>query len=99
MQEPQAATEPQRDLFGEIPVTWDDVRDWTLAVAGIPPDSWRFDWYVQHWDVPGKVRAAKAAGTFYAALQATRRPRWTLDPPPGLSSRQAAAFRSHVATP
>lgn len=54
------------DLFGEIPVTDDDLRAWVAAVAPrwlYPERSYRA--YVRSWDVAGKVRAAKLAGTFY----------------------------------
>lgn len=56
------------DLFGEIPVTWSEVAAWCQAVAGIGPESWRFAWYVNGWDVPGKIRQAKLAGTFEATV-------------------------------
>jgi hypothetical protein len=39
------------DLFGEIPVTWDEVYQWISAVAGIRPDSWRAGYYIEHWNV------------------------------------------------
>jgi hypothetical protein len=47
------------DLFGEIPVTWDEVYQWCEKVAEIPRDSWRLDWYIRGWNVPAKIRAAK----------------------------------------
>jgi hypothetical protein len=56
------------DLFGEIPVTLADVLAWMLAVPGIPPSSPRFGHYVRGYDVIGKIRAAKAAGTFERAI-------------------------------
>lgn len=52
------------DLFGEVPVTWGEVYQWCAAVAGITPESWRFRYYCEHWNVPDKIRAAKMAGTF-----------------------------------
>jgi len=52
------------DLFGEIPVTWPEVWSWVEAVAGLERTSWRARYYVEHWNVPAKIRAAKAAGTF-----------------------------------
>lgn len=57
---------PALDLFGEVPITLDDLRAWVAAVAGIPADSWRWAWYVDNWNVADKVRAAKLAGTFDA---------------------------------
>lgn len=59
---------PPFDLFGEVPVTWGEVELWVEAVAGIGRDSWRFDYYCTHWNVPAKIRAAKLAGTFEALL-------------------------------
>ena len=56
--------DPPYDLFGEIPVTWDDVDAWCLAVAGLEPGSWRRPYYIQYWNVPEKIRQAKIAGTF-----------------------------------
>lgn len=53
-----------RDLFGEIPVTWPEVRAWLLAVPGIDPDSYRAEAYIKGYDVPGKVAAAKLRGDF-----------------------------------
>ena len=55
---------PPYDLFGEIPVTWAEVDAWCLAVAGLAPDSWRRRYYLEHWDVVGKIQRAKTAGTF-----------------------------------
>lgn len=53
-----------RDLFGQVPVTMDDVIAWCECVAGIPADSPRLELYVRTYDVPGKVARAKLAGTF-----------------------------------
>lgn len=53
------------DLFGEIPVTEDDIYAWVAAVAPrwlAPERSFRL--YVKSWNVADKVRAAKLAGTF-----------------------------------
>jgi anaerobic glycerol-3-phosphate dehydrogenase len=62
------------DLFGEIPVTWPEVWDWLEAVAGIERTSWRAPYYIEHWNVPAKIRAAKAAGTYYAIIDEGTRP-------------------------
>jgi hypothetical protein len=70
----QSGVMPHRDLFGEIPVTWDEVDAWCLAVAGLPPDSWRRRYYLAHWNVPEKIRAAKAAGTFEHIINRYQRP-------------------------
>lgn len=56
------------DLFGEIPVTLDELLAWMLSVPGIPPTSPRFGHYVRGYDVIGKIRQAKASGTFEAIL-------------------------------
>lgn len=56
------------DLFGVVPVTWPEVYAWCEAVAGIPADSWRLPYYIEYWNVPAKVAAAKAAGTFEQAI-------------------------------
>ena len=50
------------DLFGEIPVTWDEVWLWVEMVAGLPRDSWRAANYVRWWNVPEKIRWAKLSG-------------------------------------
>lgn len=53
------------DLFGEIPVTEDDIFAWVAAVAPRWLTSERsYRGYVRSWNVAGKVRAAKLAGTF-----------------------------------
>lgn len=59
------------DLFGEIVVTVDDVARWVAALAPAYMSSERsFERYVRLWDVAGKVRAAKAAGTFESTIEA-----------------------------
>ena len=53
------------DLFGEIPVTEDDVYLWVRAVSPrwlSPEKSYRN--YVRTYDVAGKIRQAKLVGTF-----------------------------------
>jgi len=50
------------DLFGEIPVTWDEIWLWVEEVAGLPRDSWRAANYIRWWNVPEKIRAAKLSG-------------------------------------
>jgi hypothetical protein len=34
-----------------------------MAIPKLPADSPRFAYYVSRWDVPGKIAAARAAGT------------------------------------
>jgi hypothetical protein len=63
------------DLSGEIPVTWPEIDAWCIAVAGIKPDSWRRDYYVAHWGVFEKIRAAKVAGTFEKTINHRDRPK------------------------
>lgn len=60
------------DLFGEIPVTWDEVHTWCEKVAGMT--GWRRDWYIRHWNVIEKVCRAKANGTFYETIAAINSP-------------------------
>jgi hypothetical protein len=53
------------DLFGEIPVTEDDLFCWVAAVSPRwlrPERSYRL--YLASWNVAAKVKAAKAAGDF-----------------------------------
>lgn len=65
--------QPPFDLFGQIPVTDDDIYAWVECVAPrwlYPVRS--FNNYVKNWDVAGKVRAAKERGEFDSI---TNRPR------------------------
>lgn len=64
-----------RDLFGEVPVTLDEVLLWMLAVSGLPPTSPRFAYYVRGWNVVEKIQRAKAEGRFEQILaEASARP-------------------------
>lgn len=45
-------------------MTVPDVNLWLRAVARIDPESPRAAWYVQAYDVPAKVAAAKLRGDF-----------------------------------
>jgi hypothetical protein len=54
----------QRDLFGEIVVSLNDVSYWLRTVPRIEPDSPRAAYYTEHWNVIGKIRAAKESGNF-----------------------------------
>lgn len=71
---------PALDLFGEVPVTQEEVLQWCEVVAGIARDSWRLRWYLASWNIPDKIRAAKLAGQFDALIAA------------GLSGRALGAF-------
>jgi len=62
------------DLFGEIPVTLEELLAWMLAVPGIAPTSARFGPYVRGYDVVEKIRAAKRSGTLEAILAARDTP-------------------------
>lgn len=65
---------PLEDLFGEIPVSLDELLAWMLAVPGIPPTSPRFAYYVRHYHVIAKIQGAKREGTFEAAVRSERAP-------------------------
>ena len=60
------------DLFGEVPVTWDEVYAWCEHVAGIT--GWRRDWYIRNWNVIAKVQRAKADGSFDKIIATTDTP-------------------------
>lgn len=62
-----------RDLFDEIPVTENDLLLWVAAVSPrwLEPER-SFRLYVQSYNVAGKIRAAKANGTFEQII--SRRP-------------------------
>ena len=59
------------DLFGEVPVTWPEIWDWIEAVPRISRHSWRAQYYVKHWNVAEKVRAAKINGTYHDTIRST----------------------------
>ena len=56
--------QPAHDLFGEIPVLEDDLLAWVLSVSPVHASDRAYDNYVRRYDVAGKVRHAKLAGTF-----------------------------------
>ena len=64
------------DLFGEIPVTEDEIVQWVAAVAPrwLTPQR-SFDGYVRGYDVPGKIREAKRRGVFNQIVE-QRRDAW-----------------------
>ncbi|RFP36162.1 hypothetical protein [Duganella sp. BJB476] len=64
--------QPAVDLFGEVPVTDDDLYDWVASVSPVHTNERGYALYVQRYDVAGKVRAAKLARTFDAIT--ARRP-------------------------
>lgn len=61
------------DLFGEVPVTEDDIIAWVAAMAPrwLSPER-SFRSYVRNWNIPDKIRAAKLAGTFDAITEKPR---------------------------
>lgn len=67
--------QPARDLFGEVPVLESDILAWVAAVSPrwLSPER-SFHNYVRSWDVAGKVRAAKLAGTFEAIINRPGKP-------------------------
>jgi len=55
------------DLFGETSVLISEVNLWMETVTIYNRHSPRFDWYVQNWDVIGKIKRTKLAfGTLEA---------------------------------
>lgn len=55
-----------RDLFGQVPITQDDLENWVRAVApNYAHSAWRMRHYIDAWNIAAKVRAAKIDGTFY----------------------------------
>lgn len=57
-------TPPLYDLFGEIPVTLEEIEIWIDVVPGWPrtTSAARRANYAQNWNVPEKIRQAKRAG-------------------------------------
>lgn len=63
------------DLFGEIPVTEDEIFEYVRAVAPrwLSPRR-SFDGYVRSYNVAGKVRMMKASGLWHTILDAAPQP-------------------------
>lgn len=75
------------DLFGDVQVTLDDLRAWVIAVAPAWASSERSQaLYIEQWDVAGKVRRAKLAGTFDDTIENARARRASLIRRFGLTS-------------
>lgn len=53
------------DLFGEVPVTTQDIDKWLICVPRMDPLSPRAEWYVKGYNVADKIRTAKMRGTFH----------------------------------
>jgi hypothetical protein len=67
------------DLFGDVQVTTDDLHAWVSAISPAWALSERsLTYYIRHWDVAGKVRHAKLAGTFDAIIENARSRRASL---------------------
>lgn len=60
----------ERDLFGQVVVTWPDVYLWLASVPRIDPHGPRAAHYIRHWDVFGKIERAKLRGEFELATAA-----------------------------
>lgn len=70
---PEQLAQPGRDLFGEVPVSFEDVYAWLLAVANIDPESERAAAYVRDWGVVRRIVECKLKGTMESIVDAARR--------------------------
>jgi hypothetical protein len=64
----------EKSLIHHFPISIEhsdaiDLIKWCFAVANMRADSPRFNYYVSRWDIPGKIKAAKAAGYFDSAVE------------------------------
>lgn len=52
------------DLFGEIPVYWSEIATWVSIITRgrFTINSRSFMFYVENWNVAGKIRAVKSRG-------------------------------------
>lgn len=55
---------PVIDLFGEVPVTDQEVEMWIAVVAPRWYGSRRMPFYIRDWNIKQKVASAKLAGMF-----------------------------------
>lgn len=46
-------------LFDDPPVTRAEVARWTKNAVGLTPDNWRYQTYIEHWNVAGKIAQRK----------------------------------------
>lgn len=61
------------DLFGDVIITHDDLHAWVAAVApAFAVNERSIKRYIRFWDVAGKVRRAKLAGTFDSTIENAR---------------------------
>lgn len=68
------------DLFGEVPVSLEDVAHWLRCVPQMDPTSKRAAWYARAYNVPEKIKAAKLSGA------------WETLKPPGAPASTLARF-------
>lgn len=66
--------QPTIDLFGQVPVTTDDLEAWVSAVSPIHLTDRLYDNYVRRYNVADKVRAAKLRGEFESLTATPRAP-------------------------
>lgn len=66
--------QPALDLFGEVPVTEDDLEAWVAAISPVHLSERLFAHYVRRYNVPDKIRAAKLRGEFESLTAARREP-------------------------
>lgn len=76
-----------------------DLIRWVYAVARLPADSPRFNWYVSRWAVPDKIAMAKAAGWLAEAVSKCPPidPAWIRLVPAALA--ECEAFKMMTQTP
>lgn len=63
---------PILDLFGEIAVTLDDLREWVASTSPINLEERSYENYLRRYNVADKVRAAKRTGEFDRIIAAKR---------------------------
>ncbi len=66
--------QPVRDLFGQVPISHDDIAAWLVAVPRMDPASPRAARYVVAYSVTDKIATAKLNGTFEATVQSREQP-------------------------
>lgn len=69
---PRQVAQAQLDLFGEVPVSRQDVYAWLMAVVDMDPESFRAEHYIRNYRVLDKIVAAKLDGTFDQIVRPAR---------------------------